>query len=573
MHQRWLLPLVTFVAAAPAFAASNYRYVHKPEADVYFGHISYCELKHDALDPRVLRAEGAEAASVNLPLVPGDTLVTSAERRCEAQFDTGTVLRLDESSGLWIETILARALTTNDKLTNLHLQSGRLNVLYRDYDSQEVFQILTPNAAVKLSNAAVVDVRVAESGETVVEVKRGQAAVLYGPTAQKTHSRKLKAGERATIDIDDQLASAVSPRERGPDAFDEWNREMNERFVERHAGKSMLPKPIESFPRSVLHFAQQYGDPYGEWVWSELYGYVWRPRLSQDEGWRPYLRGRWVPISGRLFWVPEEPWGWVPYHLGLWHWDKKQGWVWLPGSAFAPAWGYWVSCDDARYFRPLNLLDWSYRYARGYRYRYVSAGNLCGLYPDWFYQEHSVKVDVAQLAQAPAAPAVQPQEGGPTPIRKVPEIPLLPLPGELERLAKKTALVEQRSDPEVRAAVERMGGAAPARLEGRMPLLEASKLAPIDSLARHDWNADVRAARNVGGHIVYSSVTNMVRCENCSRPLMSVDFAGRAGEDSPRSSGSGGSGTSDSGGSSTGAASAGSSSSSSGGGGRERIRD
>ena len=43
--------------------------------------------------------------------------------------------------------------------------------------------------------------------------------------------------------------------------------------------------------------------------------------------------------------MPGEPWGWVPYHLGLWMWDQKSGWVWMPGSMFAPAWVDWAFCS------------------------------------------------------------------------------------------------------------------------------------------------------------------------------------------------------------------------------------
>src|SRR5258705_13523666 len=122
MSQRWLLPLAAVAAATPALADTNYRYVHRPDADTYFGHISYCELKQDGADPSIVRAEGAVLPALNMPLAPGDALVTTAGRRCEAQFDTGTLLRLDENSSLLIETILASSLTTKDKLTNMHLQ-------------------------------------------------------------------------------------------------------------------------------------------------------------------------------------------------------------------------------------------------------------------------------------------------------------------------------------------------------------------------------------------------------------------------------------------------------------------
>lgn len=569
MRQGWLLSLSGLLVATPAFAGSNYRYVHRPEADVYFGHISYCELKHDGADPRVVRAEGEEEATVNLPLAPGNTILTTSGRRCEAQFDTGTLLRLDGDSGLRIETILAPSLTTSDKLTNLHLQTGRVHVLYRDYDSSEVFQILTPNAAVKLGRSAVIDVRLAESGETLVDVERGQASILYGPSAARTRTRKLKAGERATIGHDHELVLAASPRERSGDAFADWNREMNERFAERHEGKSALPKPIARHPRAVINFAQRFSDPYGEWIWSELYGYVWRPYLSRDEGWRPYHRGRWVPVSGRLFWVPEEPWGWVPYHLGLWHWDKKHGWVWLPGSAFAPAWVSWYTCDDVRYYRPLGLWDWHLfgrsrypsRYAVSYA-MYSPFGGACGFYR--FGNEVSY---VADAGGSPPAPSLvpsptPPEEGGPTPIPSRPELPLLPLPAELEKLAKQAAVAVQRGDPEIREAVERTSGSggiqrrderAGLREERPAPREEAPAASPVRLIERfRDWNADVRAARSVGGEIVYSSVTNMVRCQDCQRPLMKADFGYRWSADRGTNSGpSDSGGSSSSGGSST----------------------
>ena len=562
MRQRWLLPLVALAAATPALAESNYRYALRPEVDVYFGHISYCELKNDALDPRVVRAEGEEIATVNLPLVPGDTILTSAERRCEAQFDTGTLLRLDRGSELRIETMLARSITTSDKLTNLHLETGRLHVLYRDYDSSEVFQILTPNAAIKLHRSAVVDVRLAESGETRVAVERGSAEVLYGPSAKKTRTRKIKAGEQATVGIDDQLALAAAPKDRNGDAFLDWNREMNERFVARHEGKSALPKPIARYPRAVINFAQHYSDNFGEWIWTDLYGYVWRPFLSRDQqGWRPFLSGRWVPVNGRQFWVPEESWGWVPYHLGLLHWDKKHGWVWLPGSAFAPAWVSWSMCDDFRYYRPLTLWDWRYSFNRGYGYARPLIWSPCSFDRAWPYEQPAT---VAASLFAPAAtplPKPSEDEAGPTPIRVPPDVPLLPLPPELEKTARRIAGDIARDGADAREAlVQTRLAPGPAQL--KEALREITSIArdksPGQGQPFRDWNADVRAARDVGGHIVYSSVTNLVRCENCSRPLLNFDDRFRAPSESRGSSGSS---SSDSSGSSSGgtASSAGSS--------------
>ena len=65
--------------------------------NVYYGHTSFTEVKHDGKDPVVIR-EGElieEIAVLNLPLSAGDTIITPEDRRCEIQFDTGTLLRLD----------------------------------------------------------------------------------------------------------------------------------------------------------------------------------------------------------------------------------------------------------------------------------------------------------------------------------------------------------------------------------------------------------------------------------------------------------------------------------------------
>jgi hypothetical protein len=529
MQQRVVMFLLAVASASPALAGSNYRYVLRPGSDVYFGHVSWCQLQNDADDPRVLRAEGPQRATVNMPLAPGDTLETTPGRRCEAQFDTGTLMRIDEQTALHVETILAPSLTTRDKLTNLQLRSGRVIVLYRDYDSRELFQILTANAAVKLSRAAVVDVQTTDDGETVIELQRGEASLMFGASAEKTQTRKLKPGERLTLTRDHTVAVAAASG-RALDAFQAWNREMNERFAELHDGRNELPKPIERFPPAVIHFAQRYADPNGEWLWTELYGYVWRPYRARDVGWYPYQQGRFVPLGGRQFWVPDEPWGWVPYHLGLWHFDKKHGWVWLPGSAFAPAWVTWGVCDEIRYFRPLTLWDWSYRFAYGYRYSGYGYGSWagywgsCGFFP---YAPQTTTVVVARELAAPAKPIGLPEGGpedGPKP-RKIPEIPLLPLPKELEVIARKPELLQQRNDGELQAHVERASGSAAQFDDGLLAprLVDVVPLDPSEGRRFRDWNRDVKAARAVGGHIVYSSVTNLVRCESCSRPLVNLE--------------------------------------------------
>ena len=150
-----------------AGAADNYQLVSGPE-DFYYGHISLVDIKNDGKDPMVLRegATAAEPATLNLPLGPGDTIFTSAERRCEIQFDNGTVLRLDVNTELKIEALMAQSLSARTKISNLVLRKGRAFAMYKEYSSKEMFQIITANAAVKLAHNAVATIGFAAGAGT-----------------------------------------------------------------------------------------------------------------------------------------------------------------------------------------------------------------------------------------------------------------------------------------------------------------------------------------------------------------------------------------------------------------------
>jgi hypothetical protein len=80
--------------------------------------------------------------------------------------------------------------------------------------------------------------------------------------------------------------------------------------------------------------------PYGEWVRHPYYGWVWFPR-NVHAGWRPYSIGRWVTSDYGWTWVSYERFGWATYHYGRWAWDRHVGWLWVPGTDWAPAWVAW----------------------------------------------------------------------------------------------------------------------------------------------------------------------------------------------------------------------------------------
>lgn len=466
----WLFVAGLFLLLSPTLlsASDHYDIVNGPK-QFYFGYISLSEVQYDGKDPVVFKEneETPEVAVINLPLVPGDTIRTSDDRRCEIQFDTGTIIRLDYNTELKIETILAQSLSSRSKISNLALAKGRIFIMYREYSSRELFQVLTPYAAVKMKNRTVAMIQTNDAG-TDIQVKYGRAYALYGPDKDGIRDRKVNKHVKLMITKDNQalFGAYVEGTE-----FELWNDKLNVNFVELHKGESVLPKPIQKLPPAVFNFAQKYGNLYGEWIWDDLYGYVWRPYLNKHDYpgdiWKPYLNGSWRSVNNQLFWVPEEPWGWVPYHLGIWHWDKKMGWVWIPGSHFAPACVDWAFFYGYITWHPWSMWDWMFFDMTDYSgtdiYWTDSSGNLCyrpGLLSKSQPQDPIInKIRKDQLKKQEA-----------------------PYPSS-------NAINQTRDSSKISRA-----------------------LMPTSSLRFKDWNPDVKKALRIGVEIHYSSAANEIQC-------------------------------------------------------------
>lgn len=321
-----LVAAVVLAGVLPLRAADHYRLVND-KRNFYYGHISYIEPTPDGRDPVILR-EGSprpEPGLLNSPVGPGDIVRTSSDRRCEIQFDSGTIVRLDFDTEVKVETVLARSLSSSQQISNLALVTGRIYVMYKEYDRREVFQILTANAAVKMRHNSVSTIAAAADGSSDVQVGLGRARVLFGADLARLKEQEVRKLERFVVlkSHQSQMASFIEDTD-----FELWNRDINARFAELHEGLTVLPKPLQRLPPAVFHFAQKFGNRYGEWLWDDYLGYVWRPyidNMAYPWGWQPYYYGHWAYAGGQMFWIPQEPWGWVPYHLGIWHWDKKRG--------------------------------------------------------------------------------------------------------------------------------------------------------------------------------------------------------------------------------------------------------
>ncbi|HXT12030.1 MAG TPA: DUF6600 domain-containing protein [Candidatus Angelobacter sp.] len=84
---------------------------------------------------------------------------------------------------------------------------------------------------------------------------------------------------------------------------------------------------------------------YGNWVDVPQYGRCFQP-ADMPQGWQPYTDGQWVWTDAGWCWQSDQPWGWACFHYGSWYDDPSMGWVWIPGTEWAPAWVDWRYSDD-----------------------------------------------------------------------------------------------------------------------------------------------------------------------------------------------------------------------------------
>lgn len=124
---------------------------------------------------------------------------------------------------------------------------------------------------------------------------------------------------------------------------------------------------------------------------------VWKPyRVTGD--WAPYQRGTWIWSDYGWYWSSYEPYGYIVYHYGRWHFDDYYGWIWVPDYEWAPAWVEWRYDNNYIGWAPLPPYA-TYRHGYGIYYsinftishihfHFVSYKNFCA--PNMYkYYVHS----------------------------------------------------------------------------------------------------------------------------------------------------------------------------------------
>lgn len=209
---------------------------------------------------------------------------------------------------------------------------------------------LAGQLAAKEQALAQEKVRTAQAeADRVAEANRVEAERLAAERASIEAKRKRIEDDAARADDEKRLAMEAELRKRDEAVkAAELKAAAARREAERarNASAAGAGRNVDFFYTAL--------DPYGDWDEVEGYGPVFLPReAQQDRKWRPYSDGEWVRSEQGWTWRSNEPHGWATCHYGRWVRHVREGWMWVPGSEWAPAWVSWRKSETHIGWAPL----------------------------------------------------------------------------------------------------------------------------------------------------------------------------------------------------------------------------
>ncbi len=257
-------------------------------------------------------------ARLNRPLVTGDRLWADAGARVELQIGAAAI-RLGEATSVTL-------LDLDDRVVQLHLAQGTLNLRVRRLDQDQVVEVDTPNLAYLIRRPGQYRISVdADSDSTQVMTRSGRAEVYGDGTSYVVDAGRSYRFYGTGLRDYETLALP------GFDEFDHWTQDRD-----RSYDNSISARYVS---RDVIGYEDL--DAYGSWRAVPEYGNVWMPtRVNAD--WSPYRDGHWAWVEPWGWtWVDDAPWGFTVSHYGRWV-NIRGSWGWIPGpiaarAVYAPA--------------------------------------------------------------------------------------------------------------------------------------------------------------------------------------------------------------------------------------------
>lgn len=257
-------------------------------------------------------------AAINRPLTTGDRLWVDADGRAELQIG-GAVVRMNANTGVSI-------LNLDDRVAQVQLTQGSLNVRVRRLESNQFFEVDTPNLAFTLRQPGTYRIEVDPEGiATTIVIRKGKGEV-YGEGVAYV----VDASQPYRFTGTDLRAVRYGDARRLDD-FDRWANDRDRQYDDSVSARYVSQDVI----------GYQDLDAHGTWRVDATYGNVWTPnRVGAD--WAPYRDGHWSWIDPWGWtWVDDAPWGFAVSHYGRWA-NLRGTWGWVPGPVrsrayYAPA--------------------------------------------------------------------------------------------------------------------------------------------------------------------------------------------------------------------------------------------
>ncbi len=257
-------------------------------------------------------------ATINRPLTTGDRLWADAGARSEIQIG-GAMVRMNAGTSVSV-------LNLDDQITQLQLTQGTLHVRVRRVESDQVFEVDTPNLAFTLRQPGEYRIDVdPDRDETTIVMRKGQGQA-YGDNA--SYVIDAQQPYRFTGTDLREYEAIGAPR---PDDFDRWASDRDRRYDSSVSARYVSPDVV----------GYQDLDSHGSWRIDASYGNVWTPNRVAA-GWAPYSDGHWAWVDPWGWtWIDDAPWGYAVSHYGRWA-NFSGTWGWVPGPVrtrayYAPA--------------------------------------------------------------------------------------------------------------------------------------------------------------------------------------------------------------------------------------------
>jgi hypothetical protein len=257
-------------------------------------------------------------ASMNRPLTTGDRLWTESRARTEIQLG-GAMVRMAADTSVSI-------LNLDNRIVQLQLTQGTLNVRVRRLTANQVFEVNTPNLAFTLRQAGEYRIVVDPDGNATTIIVRQGRGEAYGEGAAYVLDSRQPYRFTGTGLRDYRYVNV--PR---LDEFDRWSSERDRRYDSSGSARYVSQDVI----------GYQDLDANGTWRADVTYGNVWYPSRVAS-GWAPYRDGHWAWVDPWGWtWIDDAPWGFAVSHYGRWA-NLRGTWAWVPGPVrsqayYAPA--------------------------------------------------------------------------------------------------------------------------------------------------------------------------------------------------------------------------------------------